>query len=238
MKTALLILFFYFLFRALRKPTGKRGLSLPGIIEDDSPLPGPWNRPTGRDQDLPLPGPWDRPAETGAGDKPLPGPWDRKREKDTPVETQPAGDTGREHEPAPESPRTKQAPPQKTAPYESVPETRTEHEKPRRYTRDAGSGFDGKQEQPSCLAGDKKEDNGKVDRAAASIQSQSQECKPRKRRENPLEAVLGDKKTLVGGLVLGEVLGSRGGRAVKKNMPFHIKIGRHVALPHQLKKKQ
>ncbi|WP_066636494.1 hypothetical protein [Desulfolucanica intricata] len=56
----------------------------PKIIEDDAPLPGPWNRPAPREvknenevpvsEDAPLPGPWNRPA-----------PGEVKREREVPV---------------------------------------------------------------------------------------------------------------------------------------------------------
>lgn len=161
-------------------------------IRDDAPLPGPWNRPAEREQDSPLPGPWDRPLETG-GDEPLPGPWSKKQEREVPAEV--------ESYEAPE--------------YQSAPEPRREQSSPWEVDDEPF----GLPEEPRRADLPKPEPAAAPEAAAAhrdsaaAATSQPQRRRHKRLNQNPLEAVLSGKSTLVGSMVLGQVLGTRGGRA-------------------------
>ncbi|SFQ99805.1 hypothetical protein [Desulfoscipio geothermicus] len=177
-------------------PAGPRGVPERGT--DDAPLAGPWNRMPGPEADVPLPGPWNKFPAPEEADMPLPGPWDRG-----PVDAGRDTDRGRvdrdrEPEPMPEKRQpcentglgTGRRDPDEVKPFE---------EGPRRLPdRAAVSKLDKK-------TGDAK---GAVSESA---------CRERKRcrSRNPLAAVLNDRSALAGSMVLGEVIGSRGGRRRK-----------------------
>lgn len=229
MKTILLILFIYFIFQMLRKATQGQpprgeipGYRSPG--EDDAPLPGPWNRrrepadgsplPLPRERraepagDKPLPGPWERRTEP-VEDIPLPGPWDRRQEQEKPVETETYNEP--EYEPGKEPVGTKHPFPE-PPPRDAAAEPFPRREKPWREDRKQPE-KDGKTPRP--VPGDKEPFCAPEDRAAAVRQPLRPERRHR-RQVNPLEAVLRSKTTLVGSIVMGEVLGHRGGRAASR----------------------
>lgn len=171
-----------------------------GNVRDDAPLPGPWDRRAERDQDSPLPGPWDRPLETG-GDESLPGPWDRKQEREIPVEAETYEMP--DYQPAP-APRREQSSPREAAdePF-GLPEKPRQAERPKPAVEPGVA--------PHSTLGEAAPAH-RDSAVAATTQPPGMEHRHHQ-RQNPLKAVLSGQSTLVGSMVLGQVLGTRGGRA-------------------------
>jgi len=140
-------------------------------------------------EDAPLPGPWDIPGETRA-DTPLPGPWDNKSPRERPVEvkTEPSWEPEPIFEPVPVGDNRSHD--------RAVEQVR--NPEPRRCT-DVGTPVSRRDDFPVS--------------AGETVTMQQRRRRRRKRRVNPLTAVLGSQSTLVGSMVLGQVLGTRGGLA-------------------------
>lgn len=233
MKTILLILFVFLVFQTLKRMAGEQNRrQVPGyrILDDDAPLPGPWNRrsepvekspapQTGARRaepggDSPLPGPWNRLPE----DLPLPGPWDRKQKRQEPVQTGPYAEPGYE-EPGYEEagygaggePTGTGRQPLPGAPPRKAPEpppVKPEREPGKRFRKEDRTPF----RQEKIAAG---EPVCPPDERPAAAQPSGRKRRAG-RRQNPLEAVLASHTTLVGSIVLGEVLGRRGGRMANR----------------------
>lgn len=221
MKTLILIMFIFFVFKMLSE-AAKKHIPRQDLPEfrtsggDDAPLSGPWNRRTETGAESSLPGSWDIPAEPN-GDAPLPGPWERKSPREQSVESRPRWETEFEPEPAyePGPVREKRRKPQSAArPRDRAVEPVTIPEQ-RRSTDMMDAPVLGR----SAYVGhsDECEVVGLQDRRAAAMQEpMRRERKRRRRADNPLAAVLSCHTTLVGSMVLGQVLGTRGGRKAER----------------------
>jgi hypothetical protein len=172
-------------------PAGPRGVPERGA--DDAPLPGPWNRIPGSETDVPLPGPWNKFPAPEQADIPLPGPWGRG-----PVDAGREADRGRvdrnrEPEPIPEK---------------SQPRGKTGLGTGRRDPEEAETFGEGPRRLPGRTVVSKT-DKETGDAKGAVLEPACRERK-RCRSRNPL-AVLNDRSAMAGSMVLGEVIGSRGG---------------------------
>ena len=220
MKELILIMFIYFVIQMLRRAAQERlpRQELPEYRQprEDAPLPGPWNRRAETEAEPSLPGPWDIPGEP-RGDTPLPGPWEKKspRERSVEVKTEPRWEPEFEPEPAykpgPVGDKRSEARPRDRAVEQvRIPE-------PRRGT-DMGTQVPGRELFPGPSG--ECEAVSPHGRRAVAMQEPLRRRR-RKGRVNPLTAVLGSKSTLVGSMVLGQVLGTRGGLAgERKKIPL------------------
>lgn len=218
MSELILVMIVYFVFRMLKESAKKRvpPEELPEYRSPghDLPLPGPWNRRTEKDAEAEtsMSGPLDVPGAPRDDDAQLPGPWDKKGPRPAPVEpkAEPRRKPGYEPETAAESgpvreqrqkPRREEKPRDRAVEQVMVP-------KPRPVP---GIQVPGREPVPRDAVEPKS-------REAVAVWEQP----PGRRRQshpNPLAAVLGSQSTLVGSIVLGQVLGTRGGRAAEKRNP-------------------
>ncbi|WP_449241222.1 hypothetical protein [Desulfoscipio gibsoniae] len=164
---------------------------------DDGPLTGPWNT-SPRSSDGPLPGPWNTSAG-GGEDGPLPGPW----EPDSP----PAAEDKPRLAPEPEDePRTPRREREQT--YSAVVPASELGEKayagPRKHSRAAAA------EGMACS----------IDHASAASLQPSPAAPRQRHAANPLAVALRSKRALVGSMIIGELLNSRGGRIKRKPGQF------------------
>jgi hypothetical protein len=151
---------------------------------DDLPLPGPWSSPTDQ-EDAPLPGPWNRPARSGETCSERPDkPVEQHRQ--TPGKPEPQLDTDLQRDRARDAEQRRD----RTAPGTGEGEFT-------RCPRPAPAG-----EKGNCAPGEK----------AAAPGRQLHRERKRYRAGNPVVAALHSKSTLAASVVLGEVLGPRGGR--------------------------
>ena len=155
----------------------------------------PENRQTGEDD--PLPGPWNRRAETDV-ESSLPGPWD--------IPGEPRGDMPLPGPWENKSPRER--------PMETTMEPRWEPEsEPAQPRRDTGMGTPVSRRDTLPVSAGECEAVDPQNRRAVVMQQERFRRRRRKCRVNPLTAVLDSHSTLVGSMVLGQVLGTRGGLA-------------------------
>lgn len=223
MNTLILIMFIYFVMQLLRRAAQGQQQPRQDLPEyrpsrEDAPLPGPWNRRTETEAEPSLPGPWDIPGEP-RGDTPLPGPWEKKSPRERPVETKTEPRWEPEFEP---EPGYEPGPVQEKR-YKPQPEARP-HDRgdelvripePRRGT-DAGAPVPRREVFPGPSG--ECEAVSPQGRRAAAMQEPLRRRR-RKCRVNPLTAVLSSQSTLVGSMVLGQVLGTRGGLAGERKKP-------------------
>jgi len=226
MSELILVMIIYFVFRMLKESAKKRlppqeppEYRFPG---DDLPLPGPWNRRTENEAETEtetaMSGPWNIPGEP-RGDAPLPGPWDKEAPRPRPLETkaEPRREPGYKPETAAEPGpvrEKRQKPRQEAKPRDRAVE-QVMVPGPRPVTV-PGNPVPGREALP-CRPGNREavELQG---REAAAVREQPLRRR-RKRCSNPLTAVLSSQPTLVGSIVLGQVLGTRGGRAAERRNP-------------------
>jgi len=212
MKELILIMFIYFVVQMLRKAAQERlpRQDLPEYrsSREDSPLPGPWNRRPETEAEPSLPGPWETPGERG--DTPLPGPWEKKSPRERPMEakTEPRWEAEFEPEPACEpgsvpekryKPQPEARPRDKAVGQLKIPEQRQ------------GTVMDTRVPGRELFSGP----SGECEASSPQVVAVQKPLRRRRRkgRVNPLTAVLCSQSTLVGSIVLGQVLGTRGGLA-------------------------
>lgn len=196
MKTLIVILLVYLVISRLRNKAARYQFPRPEVpspdvpdrrpAEDDLPLPGPWNIPDGR-EDAPLPGPWQE-AKVEAPGEPV------EQHRRAPAEPESQPDTG------PARGRVKDM------------EQRRDHEGeeeqlPPRIAAGAGEGESIRCPRPDWAA--VKNNRAAIKRPAAHGQLRGRK---HRRAGNSLVASLQSKPALAASIVLGEVLGPRGGR--------------------------
>ncbi len=221
MSELILVMIIFFVLKMLMESAKKRlppqempEYRFPG---DDLPLPGPWNRRTenGAETETSMSGPWDIPGEPRA-DAPLPGPWDEKSSRPEPLETktEPRREPGYKPETAAEPGPVREKRPEPRP--KDRPRDRSEQvmfPEPRQVMV-PGNPVPGRE---SVLHPGERETVETQGREAAAVLGHLR--KRRKRQANPLTAVLSSQPALVGSIVLGQVLGTRGGRAAARRNP-------------------
>lgn len=186
-----------------QRPTGRP----PGDVEQPRPdyassrdedvlLSGPWET-SPRSEDGPLSGPWD--ISTRGEDAPLPGPWEQ--ECSTGAENKPQSPTERENEP--QFPRQQR---EQTNPAGDPPLVLGEQDRPRRLLNVAPQGDADHSDQPVAP----------LSRPIPATDPSRWRCNA----GNPLAAALSSKNALVGSMIIGDVLNSRGGRIKKRPGQF------------------
>ncbi|KAF1084083.1 hypothetical protein SPSYN_02735 [Sporotomaculum syntrophicum] len=155
---------------------------------EDRPLSGPWNR-LPRSEDRPLSGPWDRVPQ--GGDRPVKGPWETSSQDEDGPSTAPwehEGSAGAGGKPQPQ------------CEYEE--EVRTPQRQWEQTVIDLPLELSEQDNRPTALI---KEVEMSAPRQGAKLNA-----------SNPLAAALRNKNALVGSIIIGEVLNSRGGKVKKR----------------------
>ncbi len=209
MTTALIVLLIAYMI--ISKIMGRGGLKLPGRPTDRHPgdIEQPrLNYTSSRSEDRPLSGPWDIPAR--GEDGPLTGPWDKSTHSEdvsVPGQLEPERSTGVEGKPQPPlewkneplSPRRQW---EQTNPAVDPPLELDDQDRPRQPLK--------------VVAGGKGCPIDQLDNLLPQPFTAATSRRRKRKAGNPLAAAFRSENALMGSMIIGEVLNSRGGRMKRR----------------------